>query len=247
MTMQTRNIASVLVLILISFTAATTQTATPTKKAPAKAPAGARAKAPVSSATKLPSKEEVEAAMKRTFGYDSAITWEIIDIRPSAIPGLPELLVSVNKQAPTHIYLSPDRQSALVGSMIPFGTNPFAPARLKLQAADGPARGAATPVIYIVEFSDLECPHCKLAQPILEKLVTDFPQVRYVFQQFPLPATLHPWAMKAAEYTDCARTDKAAFWKYLDSIFENQGGIALATADDRLKEPLRSTQGPGAI
>ena len=235
MAMKTRNLANVLVLMLAAFTAATAQTATPPKKAPAKASAGTRAEAPVSSATKLPTKEEVEAAMKRTFGYDPAITWEIVDIRPSAIPGLTEMLVSVNKQAPTHIYLSPDHQSALVGNMIPFGTNPFAPARLKLQAADGPARGAATPVIYIVEFSDLQCPHCKVAQPILEKLVTDFPQVRYVFQQFPLPATLHPWAMKAAEYSDCARTDNAAFWKYLDSIFENQGGIALATADDQLK------------
>src|SRR5260370_39140813 len=106
-------------------------------------------------------------------------------------------------------------QNAIICSNTPFGTNPFATARAKLQAADGPARGAATPVISIVEFSDLECPHCKLAQPILEKLVTDFPQVHYVFQQFPLPATLHPWAMKAAEYTDCARTDKAAFWQYL--------------------------------
>jgi len=174
--------------------------------------------------------------MKRTFGYDPSITWEIFDIRPAAIPGVTELTVAVNKQQPIHMYLSPDHQNAIVGSIIPFGTNPFAPARAKLQAADGPARGPQTPVIYIVEFSDLECPHCKVAQPILEKLATDFPQVRYVFQQFPLPASLHPWAMKAAQYADCARTNQEAFWKYIDSIFENQGGIALATADDKLKE-----------
>jgi protein-disulfide isomerase len=42
--------------------------------------------------------------------------------------------------------------------------------------------------------------------------------------------------MKAAEYADCVgRMDKEAFWKYINSIFENQGGIALATADDQLK------------
>jgi protein-disulfide isomerase len=106
-----------------------------------------------------------------------------------------------------------------------------------LQAADGPALGPKTPVISIVEFSDLQCPHCKAAQPIVEKLAADFPQVRIVFQQFPLPASLHPWAMEAAEYTDCAaRVNPAAFWKYLDAIFENQGSIALATADDKLKE-----------
>jgi protein-disulfide isomerase len=48
---------------------------------------------------------------------------------------------------------------------------------------------------------------------------------------------LHPWALKAAQYADCAgQMNKDGFWKYVDAIFENQGGIALATADDKLKE-----------
>jgi protein-disulfide isomerase len=207
-------------------------------QSPAPAPKKDSVGKPALADATLPSKDEVEAALKRTFGYDPSITWEIYDIRPSIIPGVPEVLVSVNKQAPSHIYMSPDRENAIIGNLIPFGSNPFAPARAKLQAADGPAKGPQTPVISIIEFSDLECPHCKAAQPVLEKLATDFPQVRYVFQQFPLPASLHPWAMKAAEYSDCAAhaDNKEAFWKYADSIFENQGGIALATADDKLKE-----------
>jgi protein-disulfide isomerase len=186
----------------------------------------------------LPSKDQIDAALKRTFGYDPSVSWDIYDIRPSAIPGVPEVLVSVNKQPPNHLYISPDGSNAIIGSMIPFGSNPFAPARAKLHDADGPAKGAQTPVISIVEFSDLECPHCKAAQPVLEKLVTDFPQVRYIFQQYPLPASVHPWAMKAAQYSDCSGRigSKDAFWKFSDSVFENQGSIALATADDKLKE-----------
>jgi protein-disulfide isomerase len=221
----------ILVFALFSFTFVSAQSSTP-------APKKDGAAKPVLSDAVLPSKEDVDAALKRTFGYDPAITWEIYDIRPSVIPGVPEVLVSVNKQAPSHIYLSPDHENAIIGNLIPFGSNPFASARAKLQAADGPAKGPQTPVISIIEFSDLECPHCKAAQPVVEKLVTDFPQVRYVFQQFPLPASLHPWAMKAAQYSDCsARADnKEAFWKFTDSVFENQGGIAAATADDKLKE-----------
>lgn len=186
----------------------------------------------------LPATDQIDAALKRTFGYDASITWQIVDIRPAIVPGLAEVLVSINKQPPNRLWITADGQNAVVvGDVIPFGPNPFAPAREKLQAADGPSRGAQNPAILVVDFSDLECPHCKAAQPLVEKLVTDFPQVRLVFQQFPLPATLHPWAMKAALYADCAaRADKAAFWKYVDSIFENQGGIALATADDKLKE-----------
>lgn len=188
----------------------------------------------------LPSSAQVEAALKRTLGYDPSLSWQVIDVRPSVIPGVVELMVSINKQQLSHIYWSLEEQTAIIGEMLPFGPNPFEPYRQKLQAADGPSRGAENPAIVIVDFSDLECPHCKAAQPVLEKLVTDFPQVRLVFQQFPLPESLHPWAMKAALYADCAgrmeRTGAQAFWKYVDSIFENQGAIAAPIADDKLKE-----------
>ena len=138
--------------------------------------------------------------------------------------------------APAYIYGS-GGQNAIIGEMIPFGPNPYVATRAKLQGVFGPSRGGPNAKIQVVEFSDLQCPHCKAAQPILEKLQTDFPQARFTFQQFPLPATLHPWAMKAAQYADCAgQMDKDAFWKFVDSVFENQGGIALATADDKLKE-----------
>lgn len=186
-------------------------------------------------AIQLPGREQVDAAMKRTLGYDPAVVWQIVDIRQSAIPGVTDAIVSINKQASQHIYLSPDGQNAIIGEMIPFGTNPFAPARAKLSAADGPGRGAANPVIQIVEFSELECKHCKAAQPILNKLAADFPQVRFIFQQFPLPANMHPWAMKAALYTDCAGQDKDAYWRYIDAIFENQDSITPATVEDKLK------------
>lgn len=212
-------------------------------------PSAPQPKKPVvsgASGGELPTKDDVDASMKRNFGYDPSVTWTIYDIRPSAIPHLADVLVAIGrgpeKGQPQHIYVSTETQNAIGGEMIPFGTNPFAPARAKLQAADGPAIGPQAPVISMVEFSDLECPHCKAAQPILEKLAGDFPQVRYVFQQFPLPASMHPWAMKAAEYSDCvAQLNPAAFWKFADSIFENQASIALATADDKLKELATAT------
>jgi protein-disulfide isomerase len=190
----------------------------------------------------LPTPEEIDSYMKRSFGYDPSLTWQVIDIKESTVPGVAEVVVSINRNEPYHFFFVASAQTAFVGQEVPFGPNPYAPARTKLQAATGPSRGPEKPAIQIVEFSDLECPHCKAAQPILEKLVTDFPQARYTFQQFPLPATLHPWALKAAEYADCAaQSDKAAFWKYIDAIFESQNSIALATADDKLKELATSS------
>ena len=185
----------------------------------------------------LPSTEEVDAYMKRSFGYDASISWQVLQIKDSGVPGIPEIIVSVNKGEPFHLFFVAGSQTAIIGQVLPFGPNPYAAMRQKLQAATGPSRGGDNPPIHIVEFSDLECPHCKAAQPIVEKLMADFPQVRFTFQQFPLPATLHPWAMKAAQYADCAgQMDKNTFWKYVDAIFDVQGGIALATADDKLKE-----------
>lgn len=199
---------------------------------------GTKTQTPANADSSLPNKDEIDAAIKRTLGYDPNVSWEVLAILPSPISGIPEVIVSINKQPATYMYLSPDRKNAIIGEMIPFGVDPFAPARAKLQAADGPAQGPQVPAISIVEFSDLECPHCKAAQPIVEKLAVEFPQVRYVFQQFPLPATMHPWALKAAEYSDCAARTKTndAFWKYTDSIFAAQDNISVATADDKLKE-----------
>jgi len=185
----------------------------------------------------LPSHAQIDAAMQRNFGYDPGVTWNILDVRQSPIPGLAEVILSINRQQTIHLYMSTDVQSAIVGNLLPFGPNPYEANREKLKAVDGPSRGAQKPVIDGVEFSDLECPFCKAAQPLVEKLLTDFPQLRLTFQQFPLPATTHPWAIKAAHYADCAGTmNKDAFWKFIDTVFENQGSIALATADDKLKE-----------
>ena len=213
------------------------KTGAPKTAAAAKSAAPESSPAPEAKPALLPGQAQVEAALKRTLGYDASLSWQIVDIRPSGIPDVAEILVSVNKQEPIHVFWYGPTQSAIIGNLIPFGPDPFASARAKLQGTLGPGRGAQSPAIVIVDFSDLECPHCKAAQPILEKLAAEFPQVKLVFEQFPLPASLHPWALKAAQYADCAgRMNKDAFWKYVDAIFENQGGIALATADDKLKE-----------
>jgi protein-disulfide isomerase len=236
---MTKLMTALLTIVLFAFGNA--QTASPKK--PATRPVSAP-QTPQSTQKKaaLPTVEEVEASMKRSFGYDPGVSWQILDIKESSIPGLAEIQVSINKQQPVHLFVAPGAQTAIAGQMIPFGPDPFAPARANLKGAFGPSRGGQNPSIDIIEFSDLECPHCKVAQPILAKLFADFPQVRFIFQQFPLPASLHPWALKAAQYADCAgQMDKDAFWKYVDSIFENQGGIALATADDKLKELATAT------
>src|SRR5262249_10576253 len=135
---------------------------TPAPKTSAATKSAAPAVSPVTETTPtlLPGQAQVEAALKRTLGYDAALSWQVLDIRPSGIPDVSEILVSINKQEPNHIYWYGPTQSAIIGNMIPFGPDPFATARAKLQGAQGPARGAQSPAILIVDFSDLQCPHC---------------------------------------------------------------------------------------
>ena len=207
---MTKPMTTTALLTIVLFAFGNAQTASPKKPATHTAVAPATPQSTQKKAT-LPTMEEVEASMKRSFGYDPGVTWQIFDIKESSIPGLAEIQVSINKQQPVHLFLAPGAQTAIAGQMIPFGPDPFAPARANLKGAFGPSRGGQNPPIDIIEFSDLECPHCKVAQPILAKLFADFPQVRFIFQQFPLPASLHPWALKAAQYADCAgQMDKDA-------------------------------------
>jgi protein-disulfide isomerase len=187
----------------------------------------------------LPSEEEVNAFLHESFGYDSKLTWKIVGIKPSPAEGLAEVTVQISGpqgQGEQKFYVTEDGKHAVVGDVIPFGAHPFEQTRELLEKkATGPARGPASAPVMVVEFSDLQCPHCKEAAPTVEKLLTENPNIHFIFQSFPLP--MHNWAMKAAEYADCvARSSNDAFWKYIASVYAAQSDITAENADQKLTE-----------
>jgi protein-disulfide isomerase len=97
------------------------------------------------------------------------------------------------------------------------------------QRANGPYRGSADKAIEFVEFADFQCPHCKAAQANMDKLATDFPKARIVFQNDPLP-TVHPQSMLAAQYATCVAkmAGSAAFFQFTAAVFDGQDGLATA-------------------
>jgi protein-disulfide isomerase len=186
---------------------------------------------------RLPSEDTVNAFMKQMFGYDPSVTWKIAVIRPSEAEGLTEVLVVLSNsqgQQNSRLYVTTDGAHAVVGDIIPFGAHPFAPAQEALsKGIDGPSRGPADAPVTVVEFSDLQCPHCKEVQPTIEKLMSEEKNIRLVFQNFPLPG--HDWAAKAAYYGDCiGRTSPDAFWKYVASVYGSQTDITASNADEKL-------------
>jgi protein-disulfide isomerase len=119
--------------------------------------------------------------------------------------------------------------------MVPFGADPFAATRQLLSRAAGPSKGPADAPLTIVEFSDLQCPHCKAAQPTIDKLLADNPNARFIFENYPLP--MHDWAYKAAGYSLCVQQQNAgAVWKFVQSVYDAQESITSANADAKLTE-----------
>jgi protein-disulfide isomerase len=220
---------------LVSLTEAQTQPKL-SERPPAK-PAS-KAASSSASATVLPTEDTVNSFLFQTFGYDPTISWKVGDIRPSDIPGLAAVDIVITTPQGSNanrLLVSSDGKHAITGDVLPFGVKPYEEAREKLaQGVNGPAKGPASAPVTIVEFSDMQCPHCQKAAPVVEQLLAQEPDAHFVFQNFPLP--MHNWAEKAAAYVDCVgRASNDAVWKFIQKTFEDQTNITEANLDEKLK------------
>jgi protein-disulfide isomerase len=209
----------------------------PTQEPSAPAPAAAPTFPPPDPANftaALPTKETVNAFLQASWGYDDARIWQIEAILKTPVEGLSKVVVYVGdktgKQKPQGFgfFVLPDGKHIIASDeVLPFGDHPYADSRAQVQQnADGPYRGAAAKDLEMVEFADFECPHCKEAQANMEKLATDFPKARIVFQNYPLPQ--HKAAAGAAAYGVCVAKQggSTAFFTFAGAVFDGQDGLA---------------------
>lgn len=192
-----------------------------------------------------PSRATVEAFLKEAWGYDSDRVWQVWAVEKTPAPGVSRVIVEVaQKNDPQHqiesasFLVTPDGKHLISANleMLPFGAHPYAETReILVQRANGPSRGAASKKDEIVEFADFECPHCKAAQPVIQRLLTDFPQAHYVFENFPL-TSIHTEAFKAAAYSVCVakQAGNATFFKFADAVFNNQQQLTPDSSDAAL-------------
>jgi len=231
MTLMHRTLLAVLLLSGIAIAQPKPAAAQPAAK-----PAAASASA--DGGTPLPTEDTVNAFLFQMFGYDATITWKIIEIRPSQIAGLADVSVVItNPQGSNQnrLLVTSDGKRAISGDIFPFGAKPFEDARAKLEkGVNGPAKGPAKAPVTIVEFSDMQCPHCQKAAPVIEQLLASEPDAHFIFQNFPLPS--HDWAEKAAGYVDCVgRASNAAVWTFIQKTFDDQTNITESNIDEKLK------------
>lgn len=80
-------------------------------------------------------------------------------------------------------------------------------------------RGAVDAPITILEYSDLECPFCKLFHQSMIRVLQDYPgKVRWVYRHAPL-IQLHQKAPTEANASECAAA-QGKFWEFTDVVFE---------------------------
>jgi protein-disulfide isomerase len=231
---------SKVLLMLMSFAAGALQAQVTTQ-----APAAQAAQAPGMPASPFPvvnpknfsatspTVEEVNSFLKALWGYDEGRSWSVVGIVKTPAPGVAKVVVYIadkanpGKSSQSVFYTTPDGKHAIAGDVIDFGAKPFEETRQVLMArATGPAEGAASKQLELVEFADLQCPHCKDAEETMENLAREFPQAHIVFENLPIPE-LHPYAMRAAAEGVCVRKAKgdAAFYTYAAAVFAKQSQL----------------------
>ena len=92
--------------------------------------------------------------------------------------------------------------------------------RVPTVSDDDHKRGSGT--VYVIEYSDLECPFCKQFHSTLQDVMDEYEgKVVWVYRHFPLDM-LHPKARVEAAATECAyeQGGNEAFWALTDKIYE---------------------------
>jgi protein-disulfide isomerase len=103
--------------------------------------------------------------------------------------------------------------------------------------ADAPLLGRADAPVTLVEFSDYQCPYCRMffweTFPTLKREYIDTGKLRYVFRDYPLDQ-MHPQARKAAEAAHCAG-EQGRYWEMHDLLFQNQQALAAPQLRERAR------------
>jgi protein-disulfide isomerase len=141
----------------------------------------------------------------RGFGVEATPTFFINGRRYVGAPTLAELKAVVDEA------IAPPGESA-------------AETRVEhINDAGAPAQGAAESQVTIVEFSDLQCPFCAQAVPVMQQVMAAYRgKIKWVFKNFPLG--IHPDAMLAHQAA-LAAAEQDRFWPMHDALMANQRAV----------------------
>lgn len=182
-------------------------------------------------------KRKVEKYLRNQFAFSSDVKMSVGDFKDTGLPELFETNITVtiegNKEE-VKMWVSKDGKFLLRGELDDMSKDPMADTRSKLALKGAPSTGDVNAAITLVEFADFECPVCRNMHEALKGLLPKYPQVRFVFKDFPLEQ-VHPWARTGALAGRCAyQQDPQTFWKMYDYMYDNQDVISAENAWDKM-------------
>lgn len=182
---------------------------------------------------------KIERYLRERFSIPDAATITVGALQPSIFPAFYTTEVTVANGKATssqEFYVTKDGGYLVAGSIYGLNGSPERQVESMINTRNQPATGPENAPVTIVEYADLECPHCAQMQDFLVKQVLPKygAKVRIVFKEYPL-YTIHPWAVQAAVANECAfKINPADFVSYRSLIFQNQSSIQTATVRKQL-------------
>ena len=230
-----------LVFALLSFVlCAIAQVHAQTPESAQPAPPKPSAKSLASPAPKPGSLEDkIEKYLRNMYAWGPQYEVKLGPAKTSPIPDLLEIPVTVGLQGQSDtavVYVTKDAKFIFRGELTDMTVDPVAETRSKLHPGSSPSLGPPDAKITLIEFADFECPSCRQIDRILRDLLSQHPEIRLVYKDFPL-TTIHPWAMTASIGGRCAmQQSPASFWKMHDIIFDAQDLITPSNVWDKMSD-----------
>ncbi len=181
--------------------------------------------------------KKVESYLRNVYAWGDTINVKPGPLTPAPMGDVYQTTVVVSAEGGSDsavVFVSKDGRYILRGELDDLSVDPFADVKGQMHLNGAASRGPADAKVVVVEFGDLECPVCRQLEPILQQIMPQYPQARLVFKDFPLES-VHPWAMQAAVMGHCALQQSSdIFWKYHDTIYDEQDQITPDNATDML-------------
>jgi protein-disulfide isomerase len=208
------------------------QQSAPTKPhAAPSAPAGAPPSAQI--------QQKVEAYLRNMYAWGPNFKLKFEPLKDTPVANLYEVKVEVSADGQgdtASFYVTKDGHFLIRAELEDITTDPAIKIRKQITQGGYPSKGPADAKVVLVEYADYQCPSCRQLDGILRALLPTQPQVRLVYKDFPL-IQIHPWAMTAAIAGRCAyRQDPAAFWKFHDTLYDNQTLISPENAYQKMQD-----------
>jgi len=183
--------------------------------------------------------KKVEKYLRTVYAWGPQFQVKVGAPHETPVPGVLQVPIEIVFGGETNagqVLVSSDGRYIVQGELNDMSADPFAPIRQKMYLDDAASDGPRDARVVVVEYGDFQCPSCRQLQPVIKALRTAYPQVRWVFRDFPL-TQIHAWAMTASLGGRCVlRQNPAAFWTYFDAIYERQDLIKPENAWDKIIE-----------